>query len=114
MNTLQMHEEAIRSLICADCIYPSGSGICGEGHTADCPLNTLLPRAVEAVKKRQSSSIVDYLQSLQTNDKSRDSRLDRVITAEEARWLEQLLPTIVAAVQEAEMRMERLAVRPGR
>lgn len=116
MNSLQVHEEAVRSLVCADCIYPSGSGICGAGHTADCPLNTLLPRAIVAVKSGRSASLLEFFKSLKEGDKSRKGESDRFMTAEEAQWLKNSLPLIAAAVEEADTRLMRLAdrqVRPG-
>jgi hypothetical protein len=109
MNPLQAHEEAIRSQVCADCIYPSGSGICGAGHTAECPLNTLLPRAVEAVKTGRSASILEYFRSLSTGRGG-----DIALTAKESQWLKDSLSLIVTAVEEADERLTRLAVRSGK
>jgi hypothetical protein len=114
MNPLQAHEEAIRSQVCADCIYPSGSGICGAGHTAECPLNTLLPRAVEAVKNRRSGSILEFFRSLSTGDRNSASRTDTAMTAQEAQWLKDALPLIAAAVEEADARLMRLTARQGK
>lgn len=107
MKNLQAHEEAIRSQVCTDCIYDSGSGICGEGRSTDCPLNMLLPRAVEAVKSGKSATVLEYFRSLRTaTDKSNGER-DRIITLNEADWLKRSMALIVAAVEEADARMDR-------
>ena len=111
MNSLQVHEEAIRSQVCADCIYPSGSGICGAGHTDECPLNTLLPRAIEAVKNGRSASILEYLRSLITGKGSHNGSPDRLVSPQDAQWLKNSLLLIAAAVEEADGRMTRSAVR---
>ena len=111
MNPLQVHEEAIRSQVCADCIYPSGSGVCGTGRTEQCPLNTLLPRAIEAVKKGRSATILDYLRNLRVGKSSQNGSPDSQMSADEALWLECSLPLIAAAVEEADGQLIRLTVR---
>jgi len=111
MNSVQGHEEAIRSQVCADCIYPSGTGICGAGHTNECPLNTLLPRAVEAVKKGRSTTILDYLRTLRVGKGGQNGSTAGVISQEEALWLESALPLIAAAVEEANGQLNRSEAR---
>ncbi|HLE33251.1 MAG TPA: hypothetical protein VJB38_11655 [Bacteroidota bacterium] len=105
MNSLQSHEEAIRSQVCADCLIPTGSGICGRGHAEDCPLNTLLPRAIEAVRNGRSASIIEFFQALF----DRNGSADTPITPREVQWLKDSLPLMTAAVREADKRMRRSA-----
>ncbi len=99
MNSLQLHEEAIRSQVCVECIYPTGSGICGTGQARECPLNTLLPKAIDAVRKGHSQTILDYLQSLRNG--SKDQSAESQISEKEALWLVGALPLITVAVEEA-------------
>ena len=105
MDRVLAHEEAIRSQVCADCIYPTGSGICGEGHAERCPLNRLLPRAVDAVRMGKSRSILDYFKSLHTDGGRANGTRDRLVSPEEAEWLIDALPLIVAAVDEIDTRL---------
>lgn len=114
MNQLQAHEEAIRSQVCADCIYPSGSGICGTGRSEDCPLNTLLPRAVKAVKNGRSASILEYFRSLRVARENRNGNIDTLISQDDAQWLKNSLPLIAAAVEDADGRSVRANVRSGK
>ena len=114
MNSLQAHEEAIRSQVCADCIYPSGSGICGAGHTDDCPLNTLLPRAIEAVKNGRNPSILEYFRGLIAGEENHNGTEKGPVSPEDAQWLKNSFPPIAAAVEEADGRLKRSAVRSGK
>lgn len=100
MNTLRIHTEAIRTRVCTECLLPSGMGLCGTGAPEDCPLNRFLPRAIDAVIRGEEKSILDYFKSLHRSDAPEDSD-DRVVTHEEALWLEEFLPLIEVAVEES-------------
>ncbi len=109
MNLLQAHEEAIRSQVCADCLLPTGSGICGAGHAEDCPLNTLLPRAIEAVKSGRSASIIVFFKGLLSGKGGHNGSADALLSPQDARWLKDSLPLMAAAVREVDERIHRSA-----
>ncbi len=99
MNTIRDYTEAIRSRVCTECLLPSGMGLCGTGSPEECPLNSFLPRAIDAVNLGKSKSIVEFFKSLHVRDESNRND-DRVVSSEEARWLEEFLPLIEVAVEE--------------
>ncbi len=107
MKQLQAHEEAIRSQVCTECLSPSGSGMCGSGNSRECPLNRLLPRAVEAVRSGRSTTIVEFLLSLKPSSGLSNGSKDTIISPDEAEWLKRSFPLIKNAVEEADVRLVR-------
>jgi len=101
MKQMSAHEETIRTMVCSECIYPSGSGICGTGEWQDCPLNKFLPRALEAVEQGKAGTIVEYFERLMKRIPEKKTG-NVTATLEDARWVEQHLPLIAVAEEEAE------------
>lgn len=100
MKRMSVQEETIRTLVCSECIYPSGSGICGTGEWQDCPLNKFLPRAIEAVEQKKTPTLVQYFEQLMKRIPARKTG-DITVTEEDAKWVEQHLPLIAMAEEEA-------------
>ena len=114
MKQMSLHEETIRTLVCSECIYPSGSGICGTGEWQDCPLNKFLPRAFDAVEQKKAKTLVEYFDLLMKRIPAKKTG-DVTVTAEDARWVEQHLPLIALAEEEADRRSTTgQTVRPHR
>lgn len=100
MKQMSAHEEVIRALVCSECIYPSGTGICGTGAWLDCPLNKFLPRALDAVERGKARTIVEYFDRVMKRIPVRKTG-DVTATAEDAQWVAQHLPLIAQAEEEA-------------
>lgn len=99
MNTIRDYSESIRTRVCTECLLPAGTGLCGTGSPEQCPLNKFLPRAIDAVNLRKSTSILEYFRSLHKRDAS-NGEDGMVISDEEALWFREFLPFIEAAVEE--------------
>lgn len=105
MNTGSQHfnevEEAIRTAVCTDCLYPTGIDPCGCGQWRDCPLNRFLPQAIDAVNAGKSPSLIDYFRGLllATRDQASELFEGSRMPAEDAAWFERFLPVIAEAVE---------------
>ena len=110
---MREYEEAVRTAVCTECIYPRGIGICGEGRWKECPLNKFLPQAIDAVNAGRSASLVEYLkeflQEMQDteSERSEGSRMP----PEDAAWFDRFLPLIAQAVEDVKARK---LVRPSK
>ncbi len=102
MKRMTEYEEAIRTAVCTDCIYPSGIGMCGCGQWKECPLNRFLPQAIDAVTSGKSASLVDYFKDFLAEMRTRESELPESsrMPPEDREWFERFLPVITQAVEE--------------
>lgn len=106
MKPMTEYEEAIRTAVCTDCIYPSGIGMCGCGQWKECPLNKFLPQAIDAVTSGKSASLVDYFKDFLSEMGTREAELPEAsrMPAEDRAWFERFLPVITQAVEEVKAR----------
>lgn len=115
MKRMSQVEEAVRTAVCTECLYPSGMGMCGCGEWKDCPLNRFLPQALDAVLSGKSPSLVSYFQEFlramerRTGEASGAEQLPR----EDADWFATYLPVIARAVEELKARELAVRVRGG-
>jgi hypothetical protein len=106
MKRMSEVEEAIRTAVCTECLYPSGMGMCGCGEWKDCPLNRFLPQALDAVLVGKSPSLVEYFQQFLRDMEMRKGETAEAeqIPQEDVDWFSQFLPVIAQAVEESKAR----------
>ncbi|MBI2619227.1 MAG: hypothetical protein HYW57_04030 [Ignavibacteriales bacterium] len=106
MKTMTEYEEAVRTAVCTDCIYPSGIGMCGCGQWKECPLNKFLPQAIDAVTSGKSASLVDYFKGFLAEMRIREAELSEGnrMPPGDREWFERFLPVITEAVEEIKAR----------
>ncbi|MBI4418770.1 MAG: hypothetical protein HY563_08330 [Ignavibacteriales bacterium] len=106
MKHMSEVEEAIRTAVCTECLYPSGMGMCGCGEWKDCPLNRFLPQALDAVMAGKSPSLVEYFQQFLRDMEMRRGEIAETeqIPREDVDWFNQFLPVIAQAVEELKAR----------
>jgi|GEM_PF-3229253 len=113
MKRMSDMEEAVRTAVCTECLYPSGMGVCGCGEWKDCPLNRFLPQALDAVLTGKSPSLVAYFQQFLSEMESRrgETSLAEQIPGEDLDWFMKFLPVIAQAVEELKARELSLRIR---
>ena len=101
MKQMNAVEEAVRTAVCTECIYPTGIGPCGCGQWKECPLNRFLPQAIDAVNAGKSPSLIEYFKGLllATRDQASELFEGSRMPAEDAEWFERFLPVIAEAVE---------------
>ncbi len=106
MNTMNEYEEAVRTAVCTECIYPTGMGMCGCGQWKECPLNRFLPQAIDAVNAGRSASLIEYFREfLEATHSSESERQEgNRMPPTDAAWFERFLPLIAVAVEEVRSR----------
>ena len=106
MKALSEYEEAVRTIVCTECIYPTGIGICGCGQWKDCPLNRFLPQAIDAVNAGRSPSLLEYFTEFLrvTRDGAGELPEGNRMPPEDAAWFDRFLPLIAEAVEEVKSR----------
>ncbi|HEX9615161.1 MAG TPA: hypothetical protein VGA55_06625 [Bacteroidota bacterium] len=106
MKRMTEYEEAVRTAVCTECLYPSGIGNCGCGQWKECPLNKFLPQAIDAVMTGKSASLVEYFRQFLADMKLRRGEGSEAegMPREEAEWFEKYLPVIAEAVEDIKIR----------
>lgn len=66
MVPMDVHEQSIRTKVCAHCIERTGRGMCGTQQREDCALNRFLPEIVGIVNVVKSDSLHDYVHELRS------------------------------------------------
>jgi hypothetical protein len=109
MKSMTRFEEAVRTAVCSECLYPSGIGKCGCGEWKECPLNKFLPQALDAVMTGKSPSLVEYFRQFLADMKARQSEASAAerMPEDDLAWFERFLPIIAEAVDE--LKLQQLA-----
>src|SRR3989304_6833021 len=106
MNHMNEYEEAVRTAVCTDCIYPTGIGPCGCGQWKDCPLNRFLPQAIDAVNAGRSASLMEYFKEFLEATRAGESERHEGtrMPPDDAAWFDRFLPLITEAVEKVKTR----------
>lgn len=106
MKPMNVYEEAVRTAVCTECLYPTGRGICGCGQWKECPLNRFLPQAIDAVNAGRSTSLMDYFREFleATRDTESEHHEGNRMPPEDAAWFDRFLPLIAEAVEDVRTR----------
>lgn len=106
MKQMTNFEEAVRTAVCAECLYPAGIGKCGCGEWKECPLNKFLPQALDAVMSGKSASLVEYFRQFLSEMKARQAEIppEERMPQEDLDWFERFLPVIAGAVDDLKLR----------
>lgn len=111
MNAMNEYEEAVRTAVCTECIYPTGIGPCGCGRDRwkDCPLNRFLPQAIDAVNAGRSASLMEYLREFLEATRGGESERHEGtrMPPDDAAWFDRFLPLIAEAIEEVKSRKLR-------
>ena len=110
MNKMTSIEEAVRTVVCTECLSPAGIGKCGCGEWKECPLNKFLPQALDAVLTGKSPSLVEYFRHFLADMKARRSEIPATgrIPEEDLEWFERFLPIIAEAADN--LKLQKLAL----
>jgi len=100
------YEEAVRTAVCTECIYPTGIGPCGHGQWKECPLNRFLPQAIDAVNAGRSASLIEYFREFleATRGEESERHEGNRMPPGDAAWFDRFLPLIAQAVDEVKSR----------